>query len=114
MSASKKMRATSLHVSPRNTGRRFFLDESERPLLSSRKPQNSEDANHRLSTIFRFFKSMTEGKFQEKSGLPSNMPFNLFISSFRRKRIMDALMGKQGSLKKRKGEQILKVSDEWE
>ena len=47
------------------------------------KVQNKE-------SIFSFFKNLTSGKLQKDDN--PNIPFQLFISNFRRRRILDSIM----------------------
>ena len=49
--------------------------------------------------IYQFFKGLTGGKFKEKD---KEIPFPLFISKFRRKKILDAMMNKDKT-----GEKVL-------
>jgi hypothetical protein len=42
-------------------------------------------------TIFSFFKNLASGKLQSSDN--PNIPFQLFISNYRRRRILDTIIG---------------------
>lgn len=61
-----------------------------------------EDNN---GAIHQFFKDLTSGKMQVKGN--ENVPFSLFITSHRRKQILNSMMENDNDQKKKDGEKIL-------
>jgi len=68
--------------------------------------RSNEEKSGSQAAIYKFFKDMTRGELTEKDS--PNMPFRLFISYFRRRKLLDAMMAKDG-YKKEKGERVLKA-----
>lgn len=64
--------------------------------------QEREDNN---GAIHQFFKDLTSGKMQVKGN--ENVPFSLFITSHRRKQILNSMMENDNDQKKKDGEKIL-------
>ena len=57
--------------------------------------------------IFKFFKSLTSGKLKSQEN--PNIPFQLFISNFRRRKILEAMMAGESSLNNDKTKEVLKI-----
>jgi hypothetical protein len=55
--------------------------------------------------IYNFFKSLTSDELKEKGN--ENMPFSLYVSSQRRRMILDSMMKDAGTQEQKKGEKIL-------
>lgn len=66
--------------------------------------KDSKVADNGTGAIYDFFKKLTSGKFKIKEN--ANMPFQLFISSFRRKKILESMMGETAE-ERHMGEKIL-------
>ena len=66
--------------------------------------KDSKVVDNGTGAIYDFFKKLTSGKFKIKEN--ANMPFQLFISSFRRKKILESMMGVTTE-ERRMGEKIL-------
>ena len=60
------------------------------------------------SSLFQFFDDMVKGKLSKMGDMDKDQPFMLNISMYRRRRIMDAIMGHDDS-KKKFGQKIMDV-----
>lgn len=63
------------------------------------------------SSLFQFFDDMVKGKLSKMGDMDKDQPFMLNISMYRRRRIMDAIMGddKDNVSKKKFGQKIMDV-----
>lgn len=66
--------------------------------------KSASDQNNATGAIYQFFKDLTSGKMKVEGN--ENIPFSLFISSMRRKKIMQSMMANDDK-QKREGEKIL-------
>lgn len=65
------------------------VDKGEgKPVTSIEKDEESEEQNN---SIYDFFKKMSTGELS--NDMDPNIPFKLNVSTFRRRKIMDAIMG---------------------
>eukprot|EP00347_Sterkiella_histriomuscorum_P013147 403365832 len=65
---------------------------------------NAKEGNEGTGAIYQFFKNLTSGQLTMEEN--PNIPFQLFISSYRRRKILDAMMNKDKN-KRDEGEKIL-------
>ena len=82
--------------------------EFEEFLLIMRAIKRKEQVKDGSASLYRFFKDMIEGKLNNKQDMDNDIPFMLNFSLYRRKRIIDAIIGDDDE-KKKEGEVILKV-----
>ena len=68
------------------------------------KSKEDNDQSNATGAIYQFFKDLTSGKMKVEGN--ENIPFSLFISSMRRKKIMQSMMAADDR-QKRDGEKIL-------
>lgn len=61
------------------------------------------------SSLFQFFDDMVKGKLSKMGDMDKDQPFMLNISMYRRRRIMDAIMGNEDQ-KKKFGQKIMDVN----
>ena len=77
-------------------------DTSQEYVSHTRKGKQEEE-DDRIGAIVDWFKDLTEGKYKKND---LEIPFTLFISDFRRKQLLNAMMSKDKSERK-KGEKIM-------
>ena len=65
---------------------------------------NTKGTSDKKIKIYQFFKNLTSGKFKQNG---KEVLFKLFISAYRRARIMDSMMG-DTPLKRQEGQKIVK------
>lgn len=71
---------------------------------SKSKEHHDNGSDNATGAIYQFFKDLTSGKMKVEGN--ENIPFSLFISSMRRKKIMQSMMATD-ERQKREGEKIL-------
>jgi len=64
--------------------------------------KEGKESDNGTGAIHNFFKKLTSGELKGKN---ENMPFSLFISMMRRKRIIDSMMSKD--IEKKKGGELI-------
>lgn len=85
----------------------FGLPSLKKKLTGQSDKENQHPSVEDKNKIFKFFKSLTSGKLKSKDN--PNIPFQLFISNFRRRKILEALMAGNSSLNDDKTKELLKI-----
>ena len=77
-------------------------------IMMSIKKKSKEDGKG-SSSLYEFFKGMIDGNLDKMGDMDNSLPFMLNYSLYRRRRILDAIMGETDE-KKKEGQKIMKVS----
>lgn len=76
-------------------------------IMMSIKKKSKEDSKG-SSSLYEFFKGMIDGNLDKMGDMDNSLPFMLNYSLYRRRRILDAIMGETDE-KKKEGQKIMKV-----
>lgn len=77
-------------------------------IMMSIKKKSKEDTSKGSSSLYEFFKGMIDGNLDKMGDMDNSLPFMLNYSLYRRRRILDAIMGETDE-KKKEGQKIMKV-----